>query len=108
MGNMKQQNRGPRVNLNFRSVIKDEDLEYGYRLGSGGFGTVYHGVYKDQEVAIKKINIDEFGNMSDTQVQEMEKEIEALSLLKHPRLVKFIGACLDYPDLSIVTEFMPG
>jgi hypothetical protein len=28
------------------------------------------------QVAIKKINIDEFGNMSDSQILEMEKEIE--------------------------------
>ncbi|CAD7971220.1 unnamed protein product [Amoebophrya sp. A25] len=100
--------RRPEVQLGFRFVIQHDELEYGSRLGSGGFGTVYHGVYRGQEVAIKKINIDEFGNMSETQIQEMEKEIAALSQLKHPRLVKFIGACLEYPHLSIITEFMPG
>ncbi|CAD7940788.1 unnamed protein product [Amoebophrya sp. A120] len=100
--------RRPQVQLAIQKMVNNDDLKYGYRLGSGGFGTVYHGVYKGEEVAIKKINIDEFGNMSETQMLEMEKEIEALSHLRHPRLVKFIGACLDYPHLSIITEFMPG
>ena len=61
-----------------------------------------------EQVAIKRINIDEFGQLSDTQILEMEKEVDALASVSHKRLVRFVGACLEYPQLSIVTEFMAG
>jgi serine/threonine-protein kinase TNNI3K len=41
-------------------------------------------------------------------LEEMRKEINALRRLRHPRLVRFIGACVQPPQLLVVTEFMPG
>jgi hypothetical protein len=34
----------------------------------------------------------------------MKKEVDALRKLRHPRLVRFIGACLQPPLLLVVTE----
>merc|ERR1712050_822018 len=53
------------------------------------------------EVAIKKIS-------GIAHLEEMKKEINALRRLRHPRLVRFIGACVQPPLLLVVTEFMPG
>ncbi len=36
--------------LNVKQIIEHGDLTYGYKLGQGGFGTVYHGMYQEQEV----------------------------------------------------------
>jgi len=38
----------------------------------------------------------------------MTKEINALRSLRHPRLVRFMGACIQPPLLLVVTEFMAG
>lgn len=37
-------------------IIKDCDLEELQELGSGTFGTVYHGKWRGSDVAIKRIN----------------------------------------------------
>ena len=41
------------------------------------------------------------------QLQEFKAEVNLMSKLKHPNIVQFLGACTDYPNLSIVTQFMP-
>jgi hypothetical protein len=37
-------------------IIKNSDLEELRELGSGTFGTVYHGKWRGTDVAIKRIN----------------------------------------------------
>ena len=37
-------------------------------------------------------------------VKELRSELTVLSLLDHPYLVPFYGACLEEPNLFIVTE----
>jgi hypothetical protein len=37
-------------------IIKNNDLEELQELGSGTFGTVYHGKWRGTDVAIKRIN----------------------------------------------------
>lgn len=37
-------------------IIKNSDLEELRELGSGTFGTVYHGKWRGSDVAIKRIN----------------------------------------------------
>lgn len=76
-------------------------------LGSGEFGQVFRGFYQRKEVAIKKLYWDN-SMITDTVVQDLEREIESFRHLKHERLVEFIGACLDFPNLCLVTELMPG
>jgi predicted Ser/Thr protein kinase len=39
----------------FYQIIKNEDLEELRELGSGTFGTVYHGKWRGTDVAIKRI-----------------------------------------------------
>lgn len=40
----------------FSQIIKNTDLEELRELGSGTFGTVYHGKWRGTDVAIKRIN----------------------------------------------------
>lgn len=43
------------INNGRSKVIKNEDLEELRELGSGTFGTVYHGKWRGTDVAIKRI-----------------------------------------------------
>ena len=41
--------------INYSQIIKYADLEELQELGSGTFGTVYHGKWRGTDVAIKRI-----------------------------------------------------
>jgi len=87
--------------LGWNEVIRPEQLVFGPELGAGGSCSVYRGSWNGIECAIKKIS-------GVAHMEEMKKEINALRRLRHPRLVRFIGACIQPPLLMVVMEFMPG
>jgi len=92
---------GSHITLAWDEVIRPEQLTFGPQLGVGGSGSVYRGSWNGFEVAIKKIS-------GVAHLEEMKKEINALRRLRHPRLVRFMGACIQPPQLLVVTEFMSG
>lgn len=93
--------RGNSLTIGWNELIRPEQLQFGPKLGAGGSAEVYRGSWNGQEVAIKKIS-------GVAHLEEMKKEIDALRRLRHPRLVRFIGACVQPPLLLVVTEFMSG
>lgn len=96
------------LRLDRHEQIDYSELTQNECLGTGGFGAVYRGFFKGKEVAIKKLFCEDGGNISPLQLQELESEVASLRSLNHSRLVSFIGACLQPPNLCIVTEFVPG
>lgn len=94
-------NQSTTVELAWNEVIRPQELVFGAQLGAGGSAQVYRGSWKGQDIAIKKIS-------GVAHLEEMTKEINALRRLRHPRLVRFIGACIQPPLLLVVTEFMAG
>ncbi|KAJ8765974.1 hypothetical protein K2173_020490 [Erythroxylum novogranatense] len=92
-------------------IIKNEDLEELRELGSGTFGTVYHGKWRGTDVAIKRIKKSCFTGRSSEQERltvEFWREAEILSKAHHPNVVAFYGVVQDGPGgtLATVTEFM--
>ncbi|XP_004295498.1 PREDICTED: uncharacterized protein LOC101305739 [Fragaria vesca subsp. vesca] len=92
-------------------IIKNEDLEELRELGSGTFGTVYHGKWRGTDVAIKRIKKSCFTGRSSEQERltiEFWREAEILSKLHHPNVVAFYGVVQDGPGatMATVTEFM--
>jgi len=83
------------------------DLQFVEHLGSGEFGQVFRGFFKGQEVAIKQLYWDNTV-LPQVIIQDLTREIESFRHLRHKRLVNFIGACLEIPNLCIVTEYAPG
>eukprot|EP01091_Cochliopodium_minus_P010204 TRINITY_DN2661_c0_g1_i1.p1 TRINITY_DN2661_c0_g1~~TRINITY_DN2661_c0_g1_i1.p1 ORF type:complete len:846 (-),score=182.26 TRINITY_DN2661_c0_g1_i1:4-2256(-) len=72
-------------------------------IGKGGYGIVYHSVYKGKEVALKKVNPKLVTN---SERLTLRKEIEIMALYKHPCIVNFLGARVSDDDvIFIVTEF---
>ncbi|CAE7934719.1 unnamed protein product [Symbiodinium sp. KB8] len=83
------------------------ELQFVEHLGSGEFGQVFRGFFKGQEVAIKQLYWDNTV-LPQVIIQDLTREIESFRHLRHKRLVNFIGACLEIPNLCIVTEYAPG
>ncbi|KAK9152495.1 hypothetical protein Syun_010804 [Stephania yunnanensis] len=97
--------------INTLQLIKNDDLEELKELGSGTFGTVYHGKWRGTDVAIKRIKKSCFTGRSSEQERltlEFWREAEILSKLHHPNVVAFYGVVQDGPGgtLATVTEFM--
>lgn len=92
-------------------IIKNSDLEELRELGSGTYGTVYHGKWRGTDVAIKRINDRCFaGKPSEQERMRYDFWNEAINLadLHHPNVVAFYGVVLDGPGGSVatVTEYM--
>ncbi|XP_068569232.1 atrial natriuretic peptide receptor 1-like [Cebidichthys violaceus] len=60
------------------------------------------GVYDGRTVAIKRIQTKTF-YLSKT----IRQEVKQVRELDHPNLCKFIGGCVEVPDVAIVTEYCP-
>ncbi|XP_048129082.1 uncharacterized protein LOC115743289 isoform X2 [Rhodamnia argentea] len=92
-------------------IIKNADLEELQELGSGTFGTVYHGKWRGTDVAIKRIKKSCFAGRSSEQeriTKDFWREAKILSNLHHPNVVAFYGVVPDGPGgtLATVAEFM--
>lgn len=72
--------------------FKDSEL-----LGHGAFGSVYYGVLRDQEVAIKK--------MKATKTKEFQVEMKVLCKVHHTNLVELIGYAASEDELFLVYEY---
>eukprot|EP00884_Botryococcus_braunii_P007720 jgi/Botrbrau1/1694/Bobra.116_2s0036.1 len=71
-------------------------------LGEGGFGRVYRGTLPGgAPVAIKKL--DRSGLQGD---KEFNVEVAMLGRLRHPNIVRLLGACTDQGQRAAVFEFL--
>ncbi|KAL6614545.1 hypothetical protein ACP70R_036815 [Stipagrostis hirtigluma subsp. patula] len=66
-------------------------------LGHGTYGSVYYGVLRDQEVAIKR--------MMATKTKEFIVEMKVLCKVHHASLVELIGYAASKDDLFLVYEY---
>lgn len=92
-------------------IIRNADLEELRELGSGTFGTVYHGKWRGSDVAIKRIKKSCFAGRSSEQeklTKDFWREAQILSKLHHPNVVAFYGVVPDGTGgtLATVAEFM--
>ncbi|OAY82162.1 lysM domain receptor-like kinase 3 [Ananas comosus] len=66
-------------------------------LGHGTYGSVYYGVLRDQEVAIKR--------MTATKTKEFTAEMKVLCKVHHASLVELIGYAASDDELFLVYEY---
>ncbi|KAG4925576.1 hypothetical protein JHK87_051116 [Glycine soja] len=70
------------------------------KIGEGGYGSIFKGVLRHTEVAIKMLNSDSMQGPL-----EFQQEVDVLSKLRHPNLITLIGACPD--SWALVYEYLP-
>ncbi|KQK21355.1 hypothetical protein BRADI_1g60340v3 [Brachypodium distachyon] len=92
-------------------IISNEDLEDLREMGSGAFGTVFHGKWRGTDVAIKRIKNSCFSHPSsqaDKLITEFWREAAIISKLHHPNILALYGIVKNGPGgtLGTVTEFM--
>ncbi|GLU22303.1 hypothetical protein SLE2022_383910 [Rubroshorea leprosula] len=66
-------------------------------LGHGNYGSVYYGLLRDQEVAVKR--------MTATKTKEFMAEMKVLCKVHHTNLVEFIGYAASDNELFLIYEF---
>ncbi|XP_019114513.2 mitogen-activated protein kinase kinase kinase 21 isoform X3 [Larimichthys crocea] len=95
--------RGPSspVQIPFSELVLEEII------GVGGFGKVYRGTWKDQEVAVKAARQDPDEDITAT-AGGVKQEAKLFSMLQHPNIIKLEGVCLDEPNLCLVMEYARG
>ncbi|KAI6698442.1 hypothetical protein NL676_018561 [Syzygium grande] len=72
------------------------------KIGGGGFGVVYKGVLRDgTQVAIKSLSAE-----SKQGTNEFLTEINMITNIHHPNLVKLIGCCVDGENRILVYEYL--
>ncbi|PRP79711.1 LRR receptor-like serine/threonine-protein kinase GSO1-like [Planoprotostelium fungivorum] len=97
-------------NLDFssakKSIVNYQEIQDMKEIGSGAFGIVFKGIWRELTVAVKQIRAE---HVSKEQVESFLKEVEILQNLKgHPNVVLFIGMTVPPQPLTMVTEFCDG
>lgn len=77
-----------------------QNFDPSLKIGEGGYGSIYKGLLRHTQVAIKMLHAHSLQGPG-----EFQHEVEVLSKLRHPNLVTLIGACPE--DLTLVYEYLP-
>ncbi|KAF5943942.1 hypothetical protein HYC85_018019 [Camellia sinensis] len=85
-------------------IIQDatNNFDEANKIGEGGFGSVYKGVLLDGTV----IAVKQLSSKSKQGNREFVNEIEMISGLQHPNLVRLYGCCIERDQLLLVYEYM--
>ncbi|TKY65436.1 U-box domain-containing protein 33 [Spatholobus suberectus] len=84
------------------SEIKDATSNFNpsLKIGEGGYGSIFKGVLRHTEVAIKMLHSNSMQGPL-----EFQQEVDVLSKLRHPNLITLIGACPE--SWTLVYEYLP-
>ncbi|KAL6856032.1 hypothetical protein ACP4OV_018834 [Aristida adscensionis] len=99
-----EKGRGPRRFRYNELAVATKNFALERKLGEGGFGAVYQGFLKDQNlnIAIKRV-----AKGSTQGRKEYISEVKIISRLRHRNLVQLVGWCHEHGDFLLVYEFMP-
>ncbi|XP_039155301.1 uncharacterized protein LOC120286826 [Eucalyptus grandis] len=84
------------------SDIKKITKNFKYKLGEGGYGSVYRGILRSgNEVAVKILN------KSESNSQDFISEVATIGRIHHINVVQLVGFCFNYSKQALVYDFMP-
>ncbi|KAJ8904556.1 hypothetical protein NDN08_001074 [Rhodosorus marinus] len=81
-------------------TIASHELRKGRKLGAGAFAEVYLGLYSGTLVAVKVLHDTETENS-----EAFHREVNILTLLRHPNIVLFMGVVDEADKLWFITEY---
>ncbi|EDR26344.1 protein serine/threonine kinase, putative [Entamoeba dispar SAW760] len=84
------------------NIIDYDELIFDKKLGEGGFGIVYKGIFRENEVAIKVLKDNE---MTEGSMEEFKIEVDMLDKFRCEYIVQFYGACFIPTKTCMVTEY---
>ncbi|XP_023669566.2 mitogen-activated protein kinase kinase kinase 10 isoform X1 [Paramormyrops kingsleyae] len=76
-------------------------------IGAGGFGKVYKGIWRGEEVAVKAARQDPDEDISAT-AESVRQEARLFWMIRHPNIIALRGVCLREPNLCLVMEYARG
>ncbi|XP_051128440.1 receptor-like serine/threonine-protein kinase SD1-8 [Andrographis paniculata] len=82
-------------------AIATAEFSDDYKLGKGGFGSVYKGLLGGQEVAVKRLS-----KTSGQGAEEFKNEVKLIARLQHRNLVRLLGCCVEMEEKMLVYEYM--
>jgi Protein kinase domain len=83
--------------------VSAADIELGDRIAGGGFCHLHVAQWMEMTVAVKRI----FDPVITPELKdEFEREVEFMSMLRHPNIVSILGVSRRAPNLYVVMEFM--
>ncbi|KAF8696405.1 hypothetical protein HU200_037319 [Digitaria exilis] len=91
--------------------VDRSQLLIGHRFASGAHSRLFHGIYKEQPVAVKFIrqpDDEEDAELAAQLEKQFNTEVTTLSRLHHPNVIKLVGACSSPPVFCVITEFLSG
>ncbi|CAL9082135.1 unnamed protein product [Musa textilis] len=84
-------------------------LLIGNKFATGRHSRIYHGKYKERDVAIKLMSQpEEDAALAAALEQQFTSEVALLFPLRHPNIITFVAACKKPPVFCIITEYMAG
>ncbi|XP_043929906.1 mitogen-activated protein kinase kinase kinase 9 [Protopterus annectens] len=89
------------LEIDFTELVLEEII------GVGGFGKVYHGFWREEEVAAKAARQDPDEDISQT-IENVRQEAKLFVMLKHPNIIALKGVCLKEPNLCLIMEYARG
>ncbi|KAL2524564.1 Receptor-like serine/threonine-protein kinase SD1-8 [Abeliophyllum distichum] len=89
---------------NWESILAaTENFSDVYKLGEGGFGPVYKGMFLGgQEIAVKRLS-----SCSVQGINEFQNEVLLIAKLQHRNLVRLLGYCIKENEKILLYEYMP-
>lgn len=94
-----------------RWTVDRSELLIGHRFASGAYSRLFHGIYKEQPVAVKFIRQPDDGEddeLSAKLEKQFTSEVTILARLQHHNVIKLVGACNCPPVFCVITEFLSG